>query len=336
MSEARHKESSELGAVLLTTLLVMSIMAALAVAIMDDIRYSLRRAANVQAYAQADWFRTAAEDFAQVYLEQFAAGLDGPGQNAALLTAEPILFPIDGGMLAFQVRDGSQCLSLSGLSTGEGPGQFHRLLENLGWSPIDAGNLTAIAQDWQDEDSQIQPGGAENYTYLALDPAYRTADEPFQSVSELRALKGMDEKQYQILRPFLCAGGAERATRINVNTLTLGQAPLLGAILGEDMMDIAESCIANRPADGYDKTGFQQCVDPSSAAGQAAGLPAQRQFGEMLVFEPQYIWVEADIQYLDARRTSVFEFNIDSGKATRTYRRHTAEARRPRPIEPEL
>jgi len=44
MSDVGHKEE---GTVLLTTLLVMAIMAALAVAMMDDIRFALKRTANV-------------------------------------------------------------------------------------------------------------------------------------------------------------------------------------------------------------------------------------------------------------------------------------------------
>ena len=65
------------------------------------------------------------------------------------------------------------------------------------------------------------------------------------------------------------------------------------------------------------------------------GASAKQKLGDVIVFEPKYIWIEADIQYQQARRTSVFEFAIDSGRATRTYRRHSPEARRPRMIEQE-
>ena len=329
MTGALKTHKDEHGAVLLTTLLVMSIMAALTVAIMDDIRFSVKRAANIQAYAQADWLRTAAEDFSRVYVEQFAGGLDGPAQNTALLAPEPILFPIDGGMLAFQVRDGSQCLALSSANSSEGGDHWRRLLENLGWSPIDTANFIVVLQDWQDEDAQISTGGAEDYTYLAMDPAYRTAGQAMQSVSELRALSGMNEQRFQELRPYICGGGAVRETAVNVNTLSLGQAPLLGAILGADMMEAAAQCISARPEGGYeDESAFKACP------ALAGSTPDQ--LGTSLVYQPKYIWIEADVEFLEARRTSVFEFNIDSGKAKRTYRRHTAEARRPYPPEPEL
>ena len=46
----------ERGTVLLTTLLIMAVMATVAVAIMDDIRFAVKRTINVGDYAQVDWY----------------------------------------------------------------------------------------------------------------------------------------------------------------------------------------------------------------------------------------------------------------------------------------
>ncbi len=319
------RRDKDQGAVLLTTLLVMSLMAALAVAIIDDIRFAVKRTANMQAFAQIDWYRLAAEDFAANYLDEVVSQLENKSDlNAALSSGEPIIFPIQDGMMAFDFRDGTNCFPLSHIKNDQGRIQFTRLLTNLGWSPIDASNLSYAAKDWQDEDTQISPGGAEDYTYLGLTPAYRTSGADFASVSELRALQGMTEEQFQALRPFVCASDIAREVTLNVNTMTLIYAPLLGAVLGDDLMPRAEECLANQPSGGYEKASFDECVNRDNAA--------IAKTDNVIIYEPKQIWIEADIQYLQARRTSVFEFEIDSGQAKRTYRRHSAEARRPRLI----
>jgi DNA uptake protein ComE-like DNA-binding protein len=50
---------------------------------------------------------------------------------------------------------------------------------------------TAIV-DWRDSDSEVSPGGAEDETYLRLNPAYRCKNAPFESVEELRLVHGAD------------------------------------------------------------------------------------------------------------------------------------------------
>ncbi len=317
------RNDKEQGAVLLTTLLVMSLMAALAVAIMDDIRFAVKRSANMQAYAQIDWYARAAEDFAANYIEEVARQLDDNGLNSALLTGEPVVFPIEGGMMAFDFRDGTNCFALSSLADPGGQDQFRRLLKNLGWSPTDAQNLTNIAKDWQDADSTTSPGGAEDFVYLGLAQPYRTANVPFASVAELRALQGLNEDAYQALRPYVCAGAEGRKTQLNINTMEPYHLPLLAAVLGEDGPAIAEQCLTTRPSGGFDETSFKTCVtqDPNSNVS----------LGDNFIYAPKRIWIEADIEFFEAYRASVFEFEIDRGRAKRTYRRHTTEARRPRP-----
>ena len=65
----------ERGTVLLTTLLIMTVMAAITVALMEDIRFAVKRTINVHAYAQADWQASGAEDFVSAYLQNDFAQL---------------------------------------------------------------------------------------------------------------------------------------------------------------------------------------------------------------------------------------------------------------------
>lgn len=51
--------------------------------------------------------------------------------------------------------------------------------------------LAAAIVDWRDTDDEPSPGGAENETYLARNPAYECKNGPFESVQELRLVYGM-------------------------------------------------------------------------------------------------------------------------------------------------
>lgn len=328
MTAQYKKDRKEEGAVLLTTILVMSLMAALAVAIIDDVRFAVKRTGNVQAYAQADWYVHGAQEYAFSYLSQQAAGASNAQLNAAVLSAQPVIFPYEGGAMVLTVKDGTRCFPLGALPSEPGRRVFRQLLVLLGWDQASAARLTSIAVDWQDADNQILADGAEDYTYLGRQPAYRTAGRPFASVTELRALETMTETQYQILRRFVCAHelntGSETAQRINVNTLTPAYMPLLAAALGGDnAIEIATRLILERPAEGYnDEATFL-------AAPAFTDFSLKEAQMELLTYAPDYIWIEADVSFLQARRMAAFEFSVAEGVVERLYRGFGDEALRP-------
>ncbi len=320
MSAERH--DTEKGAVLLTTILVMSLMATVAVGIMDDIRFALRRTHNVQAYAQADWYISGTQDYVQSHLGALIKTTDETKLNMVLRQAKPIILPMEGGEITLLVKDGSDCISLGGLVDTDGRKLFRQLLDTVGWESLDAANLTSIAADWVDSDSKPLPGGAEDYTYLGLSPAYRAANRPMSSVTELRALSGMNEKKLTALRPFVCARQSPR-TVLNIDTLTLDQAPVLAAILGgHSQNDIAQQLIMTRPSTGY------QTLEQLTAAPALSGAKLDKKTVKNLAFSPQHLWVEAEVRTGQITRHIVMEFEIKEGELTRTFKRLDPDARR--------
>ncbi len=327
------------GAVLLTTLLIMSLMSAIAVAMMDDIRVAILRSGNMKAHAQAEWHLKAAEDFAKSYTEENFLPLSTVEKNVALRNPIETVLEIDGGIIALSIMDGSQCLPLSGLvnvSTDEEENTededqqngvseaFVNLLEDLGMQQLDANNLVAAIRDWQDPDEQISDGGAEDFTYLARDPAYRTPNAPLQSLSELRAIRGMTEDIFEEMEPYICAGDGERSGEININTLQPYHLPLLSALLGPDEDNLAAEILQRRPAGGYEN--LSENLDSS-------GLDLARVRDELFVYEPTYLWMELQVTFGSAERTVLLEFKVDSDALTRTYRHYGTEGRRPRPAD---
>jgi general secretion pathway protein K len=61
----------------------------------------------------------------------------------------------------------------------------------------------AIA-DWRDGDDLLNPeGGAEDAQYAAARLPYGAKDRPFETISELRLVLGMDPKLYEKMRPYV-------------------------------------------------------------------------------------------------------------------------------------
>jgi len=325
----------ERGTILLTTLLIMAVMAAVSVAIMDDIRFAVKRVINVGDYAQADWYVKGAEDFASSYISQTLGGLPEEARNRVLSTPQIFAFPYEGGSMALNVRDGTHCFSLGSLVTSEGtqntPGvlQFSRLLKSIGWPDNEADNISAVLGDWSDRDTQRQPNGAEDGDYLHRDPPHRTANAPVASVMELRALQGMTEELYESIRPFVCARGGGEMTEFNINTATPLDAIVLSSLMGgPEHLQTALQLITERPAEGYE-------ADTLDTAPALVNFPMQDFAIDQIKYAPEKLWVEAQVNYRNASRVVVFEFDgVDNSGANLTYRGWGDENLRPEIKDP--
>lgn len=327
---------NERGTVLLTTLLIMAVMAAVSVAIMDDIRFAVKRVINVGDYAQADWYVKGAEDFAASYISQTLAPLPKAAKNESLKEPQIYAFPFDGGAMTLNVRDGSHCFSLGSLIQADGTQnsvgvrQFSSLLIALGWPNNEAANMAAVLSDWIDTDTQRTQNGAEDGDYLRRIPPHRTANAALASVMELRALEGMTEELYQSIRPFLCARAAGEMTKFNIDTATPLDAIILSTLLGgADYVQTAVQLITERPPEGY---GSLEKLEEASAMN---GFDSPDRAFEQIVYEPNKLWVEAKVSYRNAQRLVVFEFDtLDNRGANLTYRGWGSENLRPRIKDP--
>ena len=268
MSKLSLKRESEHGAVLLTTLLLMTVMAALAVAIMDDIRFSVKRAVSVQTSEQMSWYMLGGEDFARNWLADNAAG-DESGLNQILLLGEPIVFPLGDeegaeGSIQISASDGRNCYNVNRLSVTETKEQTRaelaQLFRYMEFDNFKAESFAARIQDWVDADTIPEQGGAEDLTYTNKNPPYHAANTIMVDITELRAIDGLDEDLYQQMKPLLCAMPDVSMNKINLNTLGPEQWPLLALLLGNkdevnpETEKAAQAVIALRPLAGYANT----------------------------------------------------------------------------------
>ena len=151
--------------------------------------------------------------------------------------------PVEGGELSGFIEDQQGLSNLNNLvkSGKVNPAQFaqfQRLLSILGLPTTLAGALV----DWIDADSEPQPqGGAEDETYLALQPPYLAANRPLTDVAELALVRGFDEGVRARLRPFVTA--LPRFTAVNANTAS---PEVLAAVIDGLGLDGARTLVAQR------------------------------------------------------------------------------------------
>ena len=253
---------SEKGAVLLTVLILVTIVASLAVAMMDDIRFGIRRTANSRILDQATWYAYGVEELAAQTIK--LSYESDPGRstlNDAWATGS-MVFPIEGGVIEGRMSDHSNCFNLNSVVEADsgtryvanplGTAQYVNLLRAIGIGEGEAQRLATSLTDWIDGDSAPGNGGAEDAYYTAMPTPYRAANALLAQVTELRAIYQYSETIYQRVRPHVCVLPDTRLSPLNVNTLLPEQAPLLVMLVGPDLeLSAARQVIADRPRAGY-------------------------------------------------------------------------------------
>ncbi|PPU77774.1 MULTISPECIES: type II secretion system minor pseudopilin GspK [Xanthomonas] len=258
---ALHAPARQRGVALLTVLLLVAVMTLLMVAVLDDLRFGLRRSGNGEAMTQAQWYALGSETVARQRLQALArrdplrTTLEG-GWND-----QPVSFPLDDGMVSVRLRDRGSCFNLNSVVAGapeqwqrsdDGARQYQALLEALGIAPPQAQALTDALVDWIDSDGQPGAQGAEDDQYLQSAVPLRTGATLLAGVSELRAIAGYTPERIALLQPYLCALPEGRLSPVNINTLRLQDAPVLVALTeGRLELPAARRVIAARPAGGW-------------------------------------------------------------------------------------
>jgi general secretion pathway protein K len=278
----------ERGAALLTVLLLVAIVAVIAGTALEKLRLSTRIAANAGTTEQLRGYAFAAEALALARIGTLAGASETRTTLTGGWSGRPFTLPVpDGGLATARVSDGGNCFNLNGLVREMTPGAyqsasaqrpiFTRLMALVGVAPPVADQVAAAAADWIDTDAEQQAGGAEDPSYVARDPSYRTAGTLMADPSELRALNGMTPEVYAAIRPWVCTLPIAEPAAINVNTLLPEQAPLLASLM-QDAISVegVRRALLSRPAQGFASTAafWAQPALASLSAGEASSQTA--------------------------------------------------------------
>lgn len=258
------------GVVLLSMLLVMALLSALAWQLMGRHSLVIAQARFTFSGDQALEYALGAEAFArQILYEEWSR--NGPGKDTLQeVWARPTApFEVDDGFLELQVRDMHSCFNLNSLA-----GQaWQQNLERLKTLMRNRGVPEALAdawKDWVDADIDIHGFGAEDGEYLGEEIPYRTANAPAAHASELRLVRGIEAEHLEALQDVLCVLPTTEL-EINVNTATAGTLASLSPNLAETQMQ----ALAESERD-YDDVGQLTSEFPDlSAAVDALGVSSE-------------------------------------------------------------
>lgn len=263
------------GVALITAVLVVALASIAAAAILGSAMVAIHRAANIQDSEKAWWYADGVESWIKSVLQRDAE----KNQTDSLLDdwAKPVDYlPVDEGFVRGGIYDQQGLFNLNNLGVQDATAykkyvdQFERLFQNIdGADPFQARAIAAAVRDWIDADlTPSGADGAEDSEYLGLSPPYRTANRYLESVSELRAIKGVDKKTYELVRPYLTAL-PQMGTAININT---APEPVLRSLSKQPSAELERFIKerADKPADsvGALQTAFGAESPPLSVASQ--------------------------------------------------------------------
>lgn len=288
------RRRDEQGVALLSVLLLVAVMSVMAVTVLDEIRFGVRRAANAQAVGQARWYALSAEALARSHIRS----LKQAQVRSIGWSGRTVAFEVEGGVIQAKLSDGGNCFNLNSVVEGpleglrrraDGVHQLVNLASSLGFTERQAESLAAALVDWLDADPLRESGGAEDESY----DGYRTAGALLAERSELRAIRGFGPDEYERLKPYVCALPTTDLSPLNVNTLTEGDAPLV-AMLGDEPLPlpVVRRVIAARPPGGWTNTDFYNRLTDS---GVELGAETSQ-----LKEDPRYFRLETEVTYGDA------------------------------------
>ncbi|MDX9998104.1 MAG: type II secretion system minor pseudopilin GspK [Phenylobacterium sp.] len=317
------KRAGEEGVALLTVLLLVAVMATLSVAVLDDIRFSLRRTANAEAVGQARWYALGAETLAKAQIARLNAAGGGRTTLQGGWHGRPLSFPLEGGTLEAKVTDGAACFNLNSVVQGVGEvlerreagvAQFVALAQAL--DVPEAERLAAALVDWIDVDILRESGGAEDESYAEGGEGWLTAGTLLAEPSELRAVRGFEPGVYARLRPFVCALPTTELSPINVNTLPPEKAVLL-TMLTEGRLPIpAGRRILEARAPG----GWASTADFWEEPGLQDAAPGEAALAQVGV-RSRFFALETEVAYLDAEVTASALLEDEGGRVRLVARR---------------
>jgi general secretion pathway protein K len=238
-------------------LLVFAISAAIITGISRDFNRIYQQAGNSMLTQQSAVYLRGAEELATLALkvdyDQDAINDLRRDDLEEVWARDEVPYPLDeGGWLSGYLEDLQGRFNLNSLvdraPQGEGKPQFTppqqqfiRLLlalEEVALSEQDAIAITRAVGDWLDTDSTVRPDGAEDDHYFGLTPAYRSANRPMASASELRSVAGVTPELYLALQPWVTVW-PQTPAKLNLHT---APATVLRS-LGEDnsLVPLSES-----------------------------------------------------------------------------------------------
>jgi general secretion pathway protein K len=221
----------QLGVALIYAMLMLAVCTGLIFPRLAQQSVSIAQTANLADMAQAAALADGLDAWVGAVLveDRRLTSVDHAGEP----WSSTVIMPIERAALSGQLVDLRGRINLNAMIDESGQeavlhtARFRRLLSVLDLPS----SLADAVLDWIDRDDVPRlPHGVESAHYVLRTPAYRAANQPFTSVSELRLVAGVTPALFRTLRPHVSA--LDKRAGINVNTAT--EAVLMSLAEGLD------------------------------------------------------------------------------------------------------
>jgi len=236
------------GVALLMVLIVITTLSALLYPLWQAQRMAMVRAQASQSQMQAWAVLISTQDWVKSALK-FDAQQSKSDTLQELWTQPMPPMPFDGGTIGGWLEDAQSRLNINRLANPDpvqrqqALEQFNRLCQVL---TLECPFWSAVA-DWVDADDIPSTGGAETATYLSMQPARRSANQPAVSIEELQMVQGVSAQVLQALTPYLIA--LPQDFPININTAKLPVIMALAPWMTENQAKLIATSQREQPFD---------------------------------------------------------------------------------------
>lgn len=247
VKQAYSSQTRQGGVALITVLLIFAVASVIAIQMSSRLQLDLRRTENMLALDKGAAYARGAEAYATALIPDLLK--DNP-QAVTLASQDLPPYMVEEGILQVSIYELSGRYNINWLdSVNNDPDEptidaFERFATELGVNGAQARDLAIAIADWIDaDDDPTGVAGAESQEYLRFEPPYRTANQAFQSVSELRLVRGMTDDLFETLKPFIAALPAQ--SKLNLNAAPI---PVILSLSDKVTPDNAQQLVTDREA----------------------------------------------------------------------------------------
>ena len=273
-SKSVSSNTPQAGIALLTVLALVATMSLAATFALGATASYVANLKSVNRQSTTYWEDRSAQSAGQTLYQVLIESTQGKLTDIYLAEQKPIIIPLPDGIATIVGFEASNCFNINVLGqsasdisepqTSQADSEtatpqthsmsavYIRLLTHLGVDEYTATSLHDHLADWTDSDVISRPSGAEDETYSVRSKSHNAGNRPFLQVSDLRVLEGYTTELIEGIAPYLCAYRADTPIVLNINTLSLAQAPLLAAMYSSELdVDTATQILSLRPTGGW-------------------------------------------------------------------------------------
>ncbi|GGO71700.1 type II secretion system minor pseudopilin GspK [Bowmanella pacifica] len=254
------RQIKQRGVALVLVLMIVALVSVLATQMGSRLQLQAKRAGNIKDSNQAYWNAMGAEQYAIKAVGEQMQNANGVINLNQPWAASDIQFPLEGGSIEAKLTDMQSCFNVNALQSSNNKrplaDAFKRLLQSDEFDipSYEVDVFSDSVLDWLDEDDNLSPFGAEDSDYEAMQPPYLPANGLMIDISELRMVNGANPKWLNKVLPMLCVIPGSMELKINVNTLDESRAPLLHALLGNNIsLQDVKGIISSRKPAGFER-----------------------------------------------------------------------------------